>query len=278
MTIGTLENVGINQILDTFNLSFSDYILPFKLSEEQFKNKIISDSIDLSLSVGAFEEDKLIGVILHGKDVIDGKNTAYNAGTGVIPESRGQGITRKLYDFIIPELKRKNFSQIQLEVLTENTAAKHTYEKLGFQVSRELGCYKGNLNKKGTDSTNIHPLKEYDWNQLQQFWDCKPSWQNSITAVENLFQTNVSIGIYDQKDLMGYLIFNPITKRIHQFAVNKENRRKGLGKQLLDYIISEDTMPVTIINVDNSAIATAKFLQSNGLGMFIRQYEMTLAI
>ncbi|TGD56735.1 GNAT family N-acetyltransferase [Flavobacterium humi] len=278
MIIRTLENTSTDQILDAFNLSFSDYLVPVRLSEEQFVNKIKSDSIDLSLSAGAFEGNDLIGFILHGKDTVNGENKAYNAGTGVIPNRRGNNITGKLYDFIIPQLKNKGISQIQLEVLTENHVAKHTYHKLGFRTNRELDCYKGNVSKKVKDSAVIKPLKGYDWDLLQSFWDCEPSWQNSVTAVENLFGANISIGIYDGEDLMGYLIFNPVTKRIHQLAVDRKRRKEGLGKQLLNYVLTEESVPVTVINVDKKAVGAEAFLKTSGFDIFISQYEMTLDI
>jgi len=87
-TIQTLENISTETLLDVFNLSFSDYIVPFCLTKEQLEDKIKSDGIDLSLSVGAFENDALIAFIFHGYDVIDYVKYAYNAGTGVIPSKR----------------------------------------------------------------------------------------------------------------------------------------------------------------------------------------------
>jgi len=61
-----------------------------------------SDKINLSYSVGCLEADKLVGFILHGFNMINGNKVLYNGSTGVVPESRGQRLTKKMYKFLIP--------------------------------------------------------------------------------------------------------------------------------------------------------------------------------
>lgn len=96
MEIRNLEQVKKSEILEAFNKSFSDYFVPFKLTEEPLEKKMVTDKIDLKLSVGIFEDKKLIAFILHGFDVIDNQKIIYNRGTGVIPEKRGFGLTKNL--------------------------------------------------------------------------------------------------------------------------------------------------------------------------------------
>ena len=61
VTFQTLENISLAEITGVFNLAFSDYIVPLKLTEDQLADKIISDNIKLEYSVGAFENKKLVG-------------------------------------------------------------------------------------------------------------------------------------------------------------------------------------------------------------------------
>ncbi|MEJ2113072.1 MAG: GNAT family N-acetyltransferase, partial [Flavobacteriaceae bacterium] len=102
MEIRTLAGIDNIKILTVFNESFSDYFVPFRLTEDQLKSKIIADKIDLELSVGVFENGKLIGFILNGFDFINNQNVVYNGGTGVIPEKRGLGLTKQMYIFNLP--------------------------------------------------------------------------------------------------------------------------------------------------------------------------------
>ncbi len=275
----TLEKSSTEDILEVFKSSFSDYSVPFHMTLTQLKTKIASDSVRLELSIGAFEAGKLIGFILHGYDTIDGKITVYNAGTGIIPEKRGEKLSAKLYDHILPLLKAENTHSIRLEVLSENVPALKTYEKTGFKTLRNLDCYKGSLKieNQGQDC-QIRELKSYDWQNIRQFWDWEPSWQNSITAVENLKETNHSLGIFEGEQLLGYVIYNPLSKRIQQFAIKREYRRKGLGRQLFNYIASNFGNEISIINVDDNAKETASFLASLGFEKHIVQYEMELKL
>ena len=100
ITFQTLENISTDKILEVFNLAFSDYIIPFCLTKEQLEDKIKSESIRLEFSVGAFENNQLIGFILHGFDVVDNMKVIYNGGTGVIPAKRGNKATAKKVEVV----------------------------------------------------------------------------------------------------------------------------------------------------------------------------------
>lgn len=273
----TLENIPTEKILEVFNLSFSDYLVPFCLTKEQLEDKIKSDSIKLEFSVGAFEDDQLIAFILHGYDTIDNLKIVYNAGTGVIPAKRGNKLTAKLYEFVLPILHENDIDKLLLEVITTNEPAIRTYKNIGFKIIRELNCYKGTLNVTNTNSDfEVLELETYDWQELQSFWDLKPSWQNSVTAVEKLKKSNISIGIYDSRKLLGYTIFNPEIKRIHQLSVDKKYRRKGIGRQLLAHIATNYGKDISAINIDNTSAEILKFMADIGMDIYIKQYEMEL--
>ena len=278
-TFHTLENISTEKILEVFNSAFSDYVVPFHLSKEQLENKIKNDSIQLKYSVGAFEDDQLVAFILHAYDVVDGRKMIYNAGTGVIPAKRGNSLTAKLYEYVLPTLMKEGVDKVILEVITTNEPAIKTYKKIGFKIVRQLECFKGSLSsieeKAGFD---IRELPEYDWQKLRSFWDFNPSWQNSVTAVENLSASNVSLGIYEDEKLVGYIIYNPGAKRIQQIAVEKNSRGKAAGQQLLRYVTARYGSDISVINVDDSSENTLNFMLRCGLKNFITQYEMVLPL
>lgn len=277
-TIHTLENTTTDQLLEVFNHSFSDYIVPLVLTKAQLVEKIKSDSVKLELSVGAFENNQLIAFMLHGFDIVEGLKVVYNAGTGVIPAKRGNKLTSKMYGYLLPSLHKKGIAKIQLEVITTNAAAIKTYTNLGFEIVRELNCYKESLQTAITiGDVAIRNLETYDWPKLQSFWDFKPSWQNSISAVEKLKNTNISLGIYRDNNLLGYIIYNPNLKRIHQFAIDKPERNKGFGTLLLDYIGTHYDKAISIINIEHASNMD-KFINKVGLKEFIKQYEMLLSL
>jgi ribosomal protein S18 acetylase RimI-like enzyme len=278
-TLRTLENISLEKLLEVFNLSFSDYIVPFYLTKEQLEDKIQSDNIKLEFSVGAFEDNQLIAFILHGYDNVDNLKIVYNAGTGVIPKKRGNKLTSKLYEYALTILQENDIDKVLLEVITTNETAIKTYKNTGFKIIRELNCFKGSLVvTKTINDFEIRELKEYDWQKLHSFWDLKPSWQNSITAVEKLKNSNISIGIYKSEILLGYTIFNPKIKRIHQLSVDKNYRKMGIGQQLLEYISTYFGDEISVTNIDSTSKEISKFMTDIGMKIFIKQYEMELTL
>lgn len=279
MQFKTLENTSIAELLHVFNEAFSDYPIPMHLTKESLINKFVAESIKKEYSAGAFEGDKLVGFILHGIGVFDRNKIAYNAGTGVIPSKRGNKITSQLYEFILPILKNNQINKVRLEVLSENSPAINTYTTIGFQKKRILNCYKGSLAELKSDAdSSVQYLYQPDWKLLQSFWDWTPSWQNSISAVNNSWSQLDTIGLFANDKLVGYIVFNPKINRILQFSIDKSQRKNGFGKQLLNYFALNKSKTVSILNVDDNSIETNSFFLTSGLNLFAKQDEMEMEI
>lgn len=279
MEIRTLVGVNSNAVMEAFNQGFSDYVVPVQLTAEQWNSKTQSENVQWDLSVGAFDNEKLVGFILHGSKIRNGEQWIYNGGTAVIPSHRGQQLTQKMYAYIQPILKTKSISKVLLEVIDNNQPAIKSYETIGFKNTRRLLCFKGNYETKTADnSSNIKTLETLDWNQLKLFWDINPSWQNDIEAIM-LIQPNVkAIGIYREEILAGYLIYNPISNKILQLAVHPEFRQKGFATALLHFAFQNTDKPVLITNIEDCAVDTVSFFKHLGLENMITQNEMELKL
>lgn len=274
MEFKTLKNVDVEELLAVFNHSFSDYVIPFHLTKEMLVSKIAAEKLDMNISVGAFEDGKLVSFILQAEKLEDGRKVIYNGGTGVVPESRGKGLVRKMYDFIIPVLKERNADILLLEVIEGNEAAIRAYENLGFTKIRRLLCFRGNINSV-TPKTNavIKELKDFEWKKLQSFWDIEPSWQGAVFVLDPLPENFRALGAYIDESLAGYIIYNPVSGKIHQFAVHKDHRKQGIGTGLFAAIA--DGQPVAVNNVDEASQETAVFLDKKmGLQNWLSQFEM----
>lgn len=273
--LDTLEKVDIKELTEVFNSSFSDYLVPFVITEEQLSKKMLTENIRLDYSIGAFSEGKLVGFILHFFNEQDAVKSVYNGGTGVIKEFRGKKLTTKMYDFILPKLKQDGINTLVLEVLEENFGAIKSYKNVGFQEYRILNCFKGEISitKRENTAVSIEKLNSFDWKILQSFWDFTPTWQNSIQVME-ILKSNCAYGASINKELIGYIIYNPDSKRIQQLAVNPSHRNNGVGSKLIEEIIKENGNQLSLINVDDNATTTKHFLTKIGFEKYINQLEM----
>lgn len=281
MEFKTLANITTDELLSVFNYSFSDYVVPFHLTKEVLISKIAAEKLDMNLSAGAFEDGKLVGFILQSEKVENGEKIIYNGGTGVIPESRGKGLVRKMYDFIIPVLKERNADTLLLEVIEGNQPAIRAYENLGFSVVRRLLCFNGSIQQgKENAEVSIKDLKNFQWELLCSFWDIEPSWQGSVFVLDPMPESYITLGAYDRDQLVGYIVYGPAAKKIYQFAVDKNYRNRGIGTKLFNAIREKNGgQTIALNNVDDSSESTSKFLSEKiGLNNWLSQFEMKRTI
>lgn len=275
MQIRQLTELDIPDLLNAINSAFADYIVPFQLNAAQLQFKMASENILPEWSVGIFEADRLIAFIMHGVRTAEGKIVVYNAGTGVLPEYRGQGLVGKMYDYLQPFLEENQVRQLVLEVIESNQSAIRAYEKDGFAIRRKLVCFGGELQTKSRLSTptSVEPLHEFLWEDFQSFWDISPSWQSAIPSMDIV--QPVALGAFIDLELAGYVLFNPVNKRIYQIAVAPQHRRKGIGTQLIAEVQQQlSNEKVKLNNMDEIAENLKLFLEKQGLTNDINQFEM----
>lgn len=281
MEIRNLKNSNVEELLSVFNRSFSDYIVPFHLSLEQLELKIELEKIDMNLSVGVFESDKLEGFILQAWKEENGQHLIYNAGTGITPEYRGKGLVRKMYDLILPVLKEKKADVLTLEVIERNNPAIRAYENLGFKITRKLLCFNGiiEIKEKNTDVL-IEEIDNFQWEVFEPFWDIMPSWQNSSAILTGREKKYKILGAYKNQQLVGYAVYNPSARKVCQIAVDKNYRRQGIGTELFRIIEKLfGGQAVSVNNVDDRSENISAFLEKRiGLKNWLSQFEMNKEI
>lgn len=273
MEFKTLEHYSPEKIVEAFNLAFSDYHVPISKNLESLTYKLSTENGRLDLSVGAFEGDELVGFILH---YADGK-FLYNGGTGVVPSHRGQRLVEQMYNYILPKCFEQGIDTSVLEVLEVNQKAISCYLKQGFKIVRKVDCFKGQLNVHPKDSSfEMKSIDSPNWELFQSLWEVTPTWQNSIMAVNNQLKDLKIVGVFEGEKLVGYAIYNPTTKKLHQIAVHVDYRRKGIGTRLLAHIQQQDNGNYVILNCDEKCTAIKPFFEKSGMGLLTTQYEMVL--
>ncbi len=277
--IKNLEKISWAEITDVFNEAFSDYILPFRLTEQGLADKIKAENIELANSAGVFINNVIVGFILTGIESINEEQIAYNAGTGVIPKYRGNELTQKMYNYLIPALKEKHIYKHQLEVITNNAGALHVYKKMGFKIKRELVCFKGLVSSTKNNGDIAYQVVQSIELDTNDFWDGIPTYQNSFNAIGRDKENNVIIVAIRNNETAGYIVYNKNSARIQQFAVRKNLRRKGIGSTLFSQVQTHfGGKLLSIININKSDKGTISFIEKIGLVSTVEQYEMELVV
>lgn len=269
--IHSLTNVDLEELTALYNLSYQNYYVTIHLSVEQFQGKLKMEDIHLDYSIGASIDGKLVGFLLYGIREYDGLKTAYIGGTGVYPEHRGKKITQQMLDFSFPRLKEFHVKNIFLEVNIKNDFAINAYEACGFEKTRVLNSYRGIPILVVNPLHEIVEFEELDLITSENFWDIKPTWKNDIQSVKNIIKDCQINGIYEDGILVAYKIINKNNTRIYQFGVHHDYRNRYLASILFSDLKNKE---IKMINVDEREISTNDFIQSLGLELYDKQYEM----
>src|SRR5687767_11061211 len=264
-----LDAAEKTRVHKTFVEAFSDYMVKFELTELQFQAHIELNAVDLKRSVGCMSGDDLIGVSLNGFGTWERRPTVYDAGTGVLPGFRRRGVSRAMFEWMIPLLAEEGYEQFLLEVITRNKPAVRLYEQLGFRRTRELllletETIKGK-DRPLPDDIEIREIHRHENIPFAAFWEGKPSWQNSLEAVERSLKMKRLHGAFAGDECVGYIIFSAGVGRLAQLAVHRDHRHKGIATRLLLEMQKESSQQkLQVINLDESMTESVVFFRNRG--------------
>lgn len=260
--------------------AFADYVIPFALTEAQFRNHIQLNAVDLERTMGCEGDGRLVAFSLNGFGLWNGKLTVYDAGTGVIPSHRRRGLSREMFETMMPIFTESGIEQFLLEVVTTNSGAMTLYKNLGFRIVRELALLQRDEpldpGRGVPDGVVIRELAEPDWSIVSSFWDGQPSWQNSSDAIKRSIANKRIAGAFVEGQCVGYVVSSTKFGRIAQLAVDPRHRRTGIGTALV--LAIQDEMAggssMQVINIDKKLESAVEFFKKLGFYERLGQYEM----
>lgn len=273
----TLEKITQAKMCEVFNLAFSDYIVPIQLTLPLLEQKIQGENIQLTKSIGAFDGDELVGLILHGANTWPVPTLLYNGGTGVIPAYRGRRLVQQMYTQFRPLYRQDGIRRIILEVISTNTPAIKAYVSSGFTTTRLFHCYKGQpVIHKAQKDLQIRTVVLPDWDLLNTFGDQQPSWANNGASILREGLATTTWVAYEKDIAVGFISVYIGTKRIRQLAVHPEHRGRGIGSALLRHVTQLLQGPFSIINISDENRVLQQFLKKAGFTPTVSQYEMEM--
>lgn len=276
----SMEHITLEVLHNAFVDAFSDYQVKIELPLWKFQQMLQRRGYHPEISIGAFEEELLVGFVLNGLREWNGKKTVYDLGTAVLPDYRRQGITKEMLRSVQKLLQKNQVEQYLLEVITSNESAFRLYEKQGFKIQREFLCFlaeKELLHPRS--SWPVEQVHAIDLERYKEFWDFKPSWQNSIESVNAAIETFHIAVVRIEDNIVGYGIIDKRTGDIPQLAVHKAYRRRCIAESILAELIKNtEAERIGILNVELDTVNMVAFLKKLGFMNHVGQYEMLLEL
>ena len=109
----------------------------YTFEKKVFPDELFEQIIENNLLIVADDDEKVVGFLMYIVNKVDFDNqverTVYRVDAVAVDEEyRGQGIGHKLFDYLKDIAKDNKIDAIELQVNSENKAAKAMYEKYGF--------------------------------------------------------------------------------------------------------------------------------------------------
>lgn len=269
MEIKNLTSIPVEEVIACFLTAFENYFVKLPVDINYWRNRFITARVDWQLSFGMFDGEQLVGFIINGIDNHDGKLTAYNTGTGILPKYRGKAIVDQLYAHAIPQLKKRGVEKCLLEVICENQRAIKVYERIGFRTSRELSSFRGTL----PENPSGKRLQKCHFSEALELGLYRPqhySWDNSAEAVK--ISVNVKTYCYRPEDSpKAYLVIDT-AGNIMQLETKNEN--------YMDLLTAAGAIAreVQLKNVNQDRRGLIETLENLHFFNTINQYEMEMYI
>lgn len=236
-----LTNTPIETIQRCMQESFADYQLDMSymtIKVMSHRNAICRNNPDCS--VGAFDGSKMIGFLNVGIDKYNNELVAFDGGTGVTKEYRGQGVAGKMFAKSVEALKQRKVRKFLLEVLQPNKSAIRAYEKEGFSISRNFKCYDIAINNfKEVDSELPGmEIKNISISELEKYWyfiKYPTSWEHMLSGLKAVENDIIIRASFQKNVCMGFIVYTPYLCWITAIGINPEYNDNTL---MVGYLIS----------------------------------------
>jgi ribosomal protein S18 acetylase RimI-like enzyme len=275
MEYRTLAGISTADIHDAFVDAFGSYEVPMTLSVAELTAMMDSRDVSLTLSVGCFDADTLVGFVLVG--VRDGAHgcVTYDAATGVRQGHQNKGIGSGLLHALWAQLRAAGAVSFQLEVLENNTAAQTLYERHGCTTTRRFVCVRTQRSPDrrlppGWELRSALPagIDEALYNGYV------PSWQQAVASARGAYfvvRTEGSV-------VVAYGIINATSGSVMQLGIHPDWRWTIPVAEVVQAVASQtNSDQLRFVNIEDASWMASALLEY-GWEPFVYQREMMRAL
>ena len=277
-----LRSIDKALIFDAFMEAFADYQMDASgTTEEGLLLRAAKNAVDFEASVGAYDGGKLVGFTMIGIDTVDGTPTAFDAGTGIVPSFRKQGLAKAMFDHALPGLRDRGVARFLLEVLQGNEPAIKAYTKSGFDIVRELRCRIADVAElrslPETPHVRVEAIGVAAYREMASDADWTPSFENRFATVDAIPECVSMFGAFDGDACVGAIAYVESLHWMLPLVVRANARRRGVGRALVRHLahrIPEGRERLAALNIDGADAGMQAFFDALGFAPLVDQYEM----
>jgi GNAT superfamily N-acetyltransferase len=263
-----LDQIGLPQLAECFNLAFSDYEQPIRFTPESMKYYLTASAVDLSLSYGAFCGETPVAFILNSTGIYNRESVVFDAGTGVVPQHRGKKVFSGLFEYTCRQLQQQGITKYYLEVLQSNHYAVSIYSKKGFRVQRSYSV----LTASGPRPDWDRPVPALPYAQFTPFatsFSVEPSFEHTSHGVNQTPQLYEVLFLEDR----AYCIYAKRNGELIQLHYHDLEALKDVVSALIR------RYPRAMAkNIDYAYPDVIQMLKELGFTEILKQYEMVKAL
>lgn len=274
--IKSLEYTEKQEIVDCLHEAFSDYAIPMKMPFNYWIDRWEMACIDYSLSYGFFEDQRLCGFVLHGLDQWGEKYVFYNMATGVIPDSRGKRVVARIYDEILPHLRKANCTHGCLEVLCKNEKAIKAYRSSGFEIRDQLLSYHLPSNLETREDTQLVQVENWHPGKYDPLKSHFLSFEHRDEIIARNPRAFTFLELQQSGKCIAYAVLKSSNNNIIQFGF--ENSSFEYNAENLFAHIKIFAPGSRLININTHDHMLVEFFKSRNFGQFIEQYSMFIEL
>ncbi|OXM15888.1 GNAT family N-acetyltransferase [Paenibacillus herberti] len=138
ITFQPLSELPIHQASELWNQCFEGYISNMSMSADRFLARIAHECLALEHSLACYVDGQPAGIVMNSLREDDGILGAWNRGTAIKPEFRGQGVGKALMLRNLELYEQLGVRRALLEAITTNDKAVQLYTTIGYEVSDRL--------------------------------------------------------------------------------------------------------------------------------------------
>ncbi|MBO9596383.1 MAG: GNAT family N-acetyltransferase [Cohnella sp.] len=208
ITYQRLSQLSLNELAQLWNRGFEGYYINVQTSLNSLVTRTADEGISLEDSLAICADGQPIGFVVNGYRSIDGSTIAWNGGTGIVSEYRGQGFGKLLMERNVALYAELGVDTALLEALTQNEKAIRLYENVGYAIADRLvymqydGALQDALPQPETSPYTIKTGLPGEIRHLP-FYRGLSAWQTQWPSLKNGESLLISYG----EEVVGYALF-----------------------------------------------------------------------